>query len=1404
MTRAISTRISLTRFLATVFAVALSVSANGQTLNITNDVQTAATLTNTTVTMTGRAELNITGTGDPIPGCIINLNSPDAWFFMRNIRPSVVNSTFLSRIRVNGVAAALATNARIVQYDLGTVVIPQGPNFAPMQVFDGTHFTGPSKALKIYTYYNEANLGILSAAVSSFKLKRGYMCTVAQQNTGMGSSKIYIAKDGDLELSILPAALNNNIRYIRIFPWRWVCKKGWAGKDGGNLNHLWHYDWGAEAGDDLDSEYVPMRHGRYWPGFDIINAKTNTTHLLGFNEPDRPDQANMSVDDAIAMWPELMKSGLRLGAPAVADANVQWIYDFMTRIDALGYRVDFIPVHFYRANTSYWDLHELLRNLSERTGRPIWLTEFNNGANWTDSQGVPTAAQNATKIGEFIDMMGWTPFIERYAVYNWVGDTRRMVWDGGGSLLPAGTVYKNQVSPQAQPQDFPETATPVNASFLFEGNANDSSGNGHNGIVMGTPTYAAGKSSQSISFDGTSDYIRLSSKLGDSVDFSFTGWVYWNGGGNWQRIFDLGDGTDKYVAMVPKTGDTAKLRFVMKNGAVADATGGEQRLDSTAALPIGAWTHVAVTLTGTTGKLFVNGTLVNTNTAMTIDPVNVATVWNYLGKGQFAADPLFNGRMDDIKFYNSALTDAQVLASYNNIPPLFNANPLAKADAVKLQTYSGTLANDASDANAGSVLKFAKLAGPAWLNVASDGKFTGIPSLNDTGINTFSVTVTDPVGATAITTVTINVKDLDGTEQRYAFDGNANAAAGIGNGFTTGGPVYVAGKQGQAIDLDGINDFVTLPSDVASSTDMTVAAWVNWDGGAIWQRIFDFGSGTAENMFLSPSSGGTSRTTFTIKNGGVEQVMDGPPIPVGVWAHVAVTLNGNTGKLYINGVVVDTDNNITINPSDFRAATNYIGKSQWPDPLFNGRIDEFYIYNTALTDAQIVLLMNNKPPQFTADPMTRPSATAGQIYYHSIIGSATDADAGDTLTYSKVSGPAWLYVAANGALSGTPDTGNTGSNRFVVRVTDSRKSTDDALLTINVTGATGLMDTYELNANLLDSTGTQHGSGTGGPVYGSGRYDKALVFDAVDDFVTLPAPVANYSAITLAARVKWNGGANWQRIFDFGNGTNQYLFLAPNGRFAIKNGGAEQTLDISPLPVGEWVHVAVTLGANSGKLYVNGALASTAAITITPANFNPTLNYLGKSQYPADPLFNGTIDDFRIYNRVLSAAEVAALAMPNFGIASGGIVPATIPFVSWAFQYSFPNGQSGINADPDGDGISNLLEYLFDTNPLTPNSNLLPKGEMKLGSAIGLAGSPNKHYLSFQARVRKDRSGVTLVPQAAATIAGLSAPGAAANVIQAGAPVSDGAFDVFTYYCATAMEDSPEGKAFMRLSVVNQ
>ena len=100
-------------------------------------------------------------------------------------------------------------------------------------------------------------------------------------------------------------------------------------------------------------------------------------------------------------------------------------------------------------------------------------------------------------------------------------------------------------------------------------------------------------------------------------------------------------------------------------------------------------------------------------------------------------------------------------------------------------------------------------------------------------------------------------------------------------------------------------------------------------------------------------------------------------------------------------------------------------------------------------------------------------------------------------------------------------------------------------------------------------------------------------------------------------------------------------------RFAVKNGGDEQQLDgerITPYRK-EWIHLAVTIGKDEVCLYLNGALmASSKDMTLRPSDFHPLLNYIGRSQSAADPLFNGSIDDFRIYDYALSAEDIKKLA----------------------------------------------------------------------------------------------------------------------------------------------------------------
>lgn len=730
--------------------------ARTQTLNLSDAAQTVAGLTNTTVTMTNRAALYVTGTGDPIPGCVIHLNSPDAWAYFPNLTPSSVNSTLLGRCRVNGATAAIGANARVVQHGMGTVVIPHGDAFQPLEVFSGRYFTGSSSKPGQYVNYNDTSLGAMANAIRSFKLKHGYMATFAENADGTGASRSYIAQDGDIEPGRLPSNLESRISFVRVFPWRWVSKKGVAGNIEQNLNLRWLYNWNLDRTSPLNWEYVPIRQTRWWPGLDQDWKYRGATHLLGYNEPDRPDQANMTVADAISAWPDLLWTGLRVGAPAVSDGGRSgWLYPFMTQADAAGLRVDFVPVHYYWCYNpadpqgAASQMYNFLKAVYDQVKRPIWITEWNNGANWTGC-GDPTFAQQAAAIDAMTDMLESTPWVERYAPYNWVEDVRRLVWDDN-SLTQAGEVYRDKPSAIAHRQEHRDSGAGRTTRYRFDGHTHDDGGNGQDAIQVGQPTFTAGKFGQALVLDGN-DYLQLPANVGNSTDFSFAAWVFWNGGGNWQRIFDLGDIENwKYLFLTPDAG--GGMRFT-----ITDAGWNSEQRINTAPLPVGVWTHVAVTLTGNTGKLFVNGAPAASNTAMDINPDALGVKYNYIGHSRFPADPNFNGRLDDVRFLTSALTDAEVAALATSAPPAFLSATLTATQAIAFRPYSASLSGQATGGV--GVLTYAKMEGPAWLTVAANGTLGGTPGAPGTGPDQFVVRVTDDAGGSQLAPLSIAVTNI--------------------------------------------------------------------------------------------------------------------------------------------------------------------------------------------------------------------------------------------------------------------------------------------------------------------------------------------------------------------------------------------------------------------------------------------------------------------------------------------------------------------------------------------------------------------------------------------------------------------------------------------------------------------
>jgi hypothetical protein len=288
------------------------------------------------------------------------------------------------------------------------------------------------------------------------------------------------------------------------------------------------------------------------------------------------------------------------------------------------------------------------------------------------------------------------------------------------------------------------------------------------------------------------------------------------------------------------------------------------------------------------------------------------------------------------------------------------------------------------------------------------------------------------------------------------------------------------------------------------------------------------------------------------------------------------------------------------------------------------------------------------------------------------------------------------YIVARGLTNNafTDKSANLSQNYYyVVQAVDRSLNISQNSLQVfaKPTGSAALIAHYTFDGNMNDSSGNANNPIVldGSPALVAGKYGSALGFNGTSQDVMLPANLlAGATNFTIAAWVYWNGGAAWQRIFDFGNDTSHYMFLTPNSgsgtlRFAINNGGGEQILETTGLTSNQWIHVAVTCNGTIGCLYSNGVLAASGSITLSPTSFNPALNYLGESQFSGDPLFSGALDEVQVANYAMSAAQVAWLPVNsaplptlvhryNFNETSGTVVNDSIGGAAW--NGSLPNG----------------------------------------------------------------------------------------------------------------------------------
>jgi len=594
----------------------------------------------------------------------------------------------------------------------------------------------------------------------------------------------------------------------------------------------------------------------------------------------------------------------------------------------------------------------------------------------------------------------------------------------------------------------------------------------------------------------------------------------------------------------------------------------------------GVWYHVVGVYNLTHVNLYINGELKNSaSTGSFIMPSSSDPI--YIGRW---GSGYMNGSIDQVQIWNRALSASEILNLYNGTRN--NSNYIGK--------YS------------------------------SQGDFRSLVFYNST-VNywntTFSLADTYSTRTGIVTTKNeINLSEPS-LVSYWKLDGNYLDATGRNNGTAVNGVNNATGISSGAMRFDGVDDYVNVSDTDSWTTNFngthTISLWVypalvSANGLPLLSKGYTYQTSAEMSLFLGSNGeiqyelSGTSRNGIRISRLSVGRTT------VNSWNHIVVTYNGTKGNSsgiqeYLNGILQNTTASdvgtfSTLNNTNSNVEIGAMWRGELPR-FMNGSIDEVLIYNKSLTASEIQ-----------------------QIYK-----------------------------------SGLSQHANT--NVTIQTRTASSYNTSD----VGLVAMWGLNNDSSIGENatkFVDSTGRNNGtcsSTTCPTLNSSGIVGNAMRFDGVDDYVN----VSNDINLPIASTAFWYKGFNssaYNRIIikdSTGDGADWFV-QSWSGRleFAVTTdgaiGNARYCLSNRGINDNNWHYFTTVYDGNNVTLYVDGVLDVNSKLGSTGCN-SGTL-YSGNIYHSISPTYigrldvvgtgyyaNGSIDEVRIYNRSLSASEVADL-----------------------------------------------------------------------------------------------------------------------------------------------------------------
>ena len=793
----------------------------------------------------------------------------------------------------------------------------------------------------------------------------------------------------------------------------------------------------------------------------------------------------------------------------------------------------------------------------------------------------------------------------------------------------------------------------------FNGNANDVSGNGNNGVVTGatltTDRFGVASKAYYFAGNGSSNKITVSNPINLPL-------------GNQSRT----------ISAWSRTNSTYWSRFMVAYGGtnwcyLGTGTNGGGNINYASGLGVGTfptqtifnnqWVQTTITFDAPTQtcKIYSNNLLISTATNIS----HTTTLGSLIFGNKTSTyvtnpgdDYIWQGELDDIGIWNRALTQAEITGLNNQtpIPP-----------TCTITTIDSTLC----------------LGESTTLNVAN-----------------------------APTSVSTNCQTLTGTLANglvgyWPFCGNANDASGNGNNGLVNGATLTSdrfGNANSAYSFDGVNDYINGFVNNSNLSDLSYSVWVNTpntSGGTFIHLGSDNGSpncnGVSLGNFSAPSANLVGHYSC------IGFFNSSASFTPNQWSLFTMVNQNNILYFYVNGNLLSQITTTGFNNPDNNfwfgsTYSNYIA-------MFSGKLDDIGIWNRALSASEIQQLYTQGQTTYTWSPgnattpsiTVSPTATTTYTCTTSVNG-VTCSDVitvtVDSLNFSlpattsvcgtsaKLSAPAGATSYLWNTNATTASIAPTTSGLYACTVTKGAcvksattqlnllnpiVSTADSILCIgesttltsNTTvspssicsGAalpanlqTGLVGYWPFCGNANDASGNGNNGTVNGATLTTDRFgntNSAYSFDGND---WIAATRAHQAVFTASVWVQSTNGNCIKPILDANNKSWELYSDCANGQlnFVVWNGGT-YTYHSTNVVLGTntWFHVVAVYSSSQVKIYVNGSLITTQVTTAVPT-ISGVLN-MGASLSGTSQYFTGKLDDVGLWSRALTLAEIQQL-----------------------------------------------------------------------------------------------------------------------------------------------------------------